>query len=55
MEEKEILAKAQAYIAEEKDEVFRSQVEELVAKRTLRNWKTAFTSHLNSEREDFAE
>jgi len=46
MEEKEILALAQQYIAEEKDEAFRSQVEDLVAKKDMKELEDRFYQSL---------
>ena len=46
MDEKEILTKAQAYIAEETDEVFRKQVEELVAKKDMKELEDRFYQSL---------
>jgi phosphoglucomutase len=46
MNEQEILAKAQQYIAEEKDDSFRSQVEELVAKKDMKELEDRFYQSL---------
>ena len=46
MDEKEILERAQQYIAEEKDEAFRSQVEELVAKKDMKELEDRFYQSL---------
>ena len=46
MEEKEILARAQQYIAEEKDEAFRKEVEELVAKKDMAELEDRFYQSL---------
>ncbi len=46
MEEKEILALAQQYIAEEKDETFRKQVEDLVAKNDIKELEDRFYQSL---------
>lgn len=46
MEEKEILARAQQYIAEEKDESFRKEVEELVAKKDMKELEDRFYQSL---------
>ncbi len=46
MEEKEILSRAQAYIAEEKDESFRKEVEELVAKKDMKELEDRFYQSL---------
>lgn len=46
MDEKEILARAQQYIAEEKDESFRKEVEELVAKKDMAELEDRFYQSL---------
>ena len=46
MEEKEILARAQQYIAEEKDEGFRKEVEDLVAKKDFKELEDRFYQSL---------
>lgn len=46
MNEAEILAKAQAYIAEETDEAFRKEVEELVAKKDMTELEDRFYQSL---------
>lgn len=46
MDEKEILSRAQQYIAEEKDEAFRKEVEELVAKKDMEELEDRFYQSL---------
>ncbi|MCR5219320.1 phospho-sugar mutase [Treponema sp.] len=46
MNEQEIISKAQQYIAEEKDEAFRSQVEELLAKKDMKELEDRFYQSL---------
>ena len=46
MDEKEILSRAQQYIAEEKDEKFRKEVEELVSKKNMEELEDRFYQSL---------
>jgi len=46
MDEKEILSRAQQYIAEEKDEKFRKEVEDLVAKKDMAELEDRFYQSL---------
>ena len=46
MDEKEILSRAQQYIAEEKDEKFRTEVEELVSKKNMEELEDRFYQSL---------
>ena len=46
MNEAEILSKAQQYISEEKDQFFRSQVEELISKKDMKELEDRFYQSL---------